>query len=942
MRFAEVVGDFRTYHPFPGGDVTQCGYEFCVRCVLDERAKGAGIEGSPHLVRFAEGRQHEDFRRRILAEDLGCRRGTVLLGHHQVHQDDVRFQLAREADGETYTWSGAVNDWNWAEPGNYAGGSGNLPADGDEVELPAGTQVYVTNAASYAVVRNLKRIRPLAKDVVANFFVGEDASETVNCAFNYFGKDSIAMHRRYGTLRKIGKGTLALDSLNSDYVKSGQRDYYACLLAEEGTLVLMPSKPTSNVNARYGSLVVSNAATVVLSPGGDATFCGLYGDGTITNGTASASLNATDTAQTPTETQEFSGRICGDIRWYSSARILLTGTNNVMRSSNGFSVSENNGSGESGPGVTGLLKLGNLGEASSAGVTEGGLVTRGGGGGFLYLGKGESSDLSLTVWECIAGPSFFDAGATGGLKLSGNLNTSAGTSVQDLFVLTGDNAVPVEWNGTVHYRAGNCSFHITKRGTGAWWLRSAASHMHGVFAVENGTLMFDSIAPAGTDCSLGCADVLREPICGVPAELPAVPYAFTLGTATTEGALEYKGAADAVCSTRPISLFGKGRLVNSTTNGFDFAGVSSKTDVEGTLTLDGAAGSGANVLRELTDGDGTTSLVKEGSGTWTLADTNGSFSGSVVVKEGTLRVGVPAYAWYRWSIRAAGGGTTVQVWNFGLYDSENDSQSGGLVRVSSLDDLRPGTCLEYSDSGFSSAQSATHVDNLFADSIKRWWGWGSTAVDVNDESTWLHAYMHLPEGANPVVSYDFINSRFSGRNLTAYTLYGSTDGVNWDELDKVDSVGGSNQYWYFNGGAMPSGTAEEVAAALAHHECGKTIKAYPAELIRPFAKASGVQVAAGATLEATGCGAELSSLVVDTAGMGTIRNFTLPENGTIEILSETKPGGDLPGTYENVTGLENVGNWTVKINGTVKPGATVEYVNGKLRLYLPGSVLIVR
>ena len=853
----------------------------------------------------------------------------------------VLFSVMAHA-GSTFTWSGAVNDWDWTDCGNYAGDIGSLPADGDEVELPAGTQVYVTNAASYAVVKNLKRIRPLAKDVVANFFVEEGSSETINCAFNYSGKDGNSSHRRFGILRKIGKGTLSLDSHKTDYVKSGLRDYTAGLLAEEGCLVLMPSKSTSD-NARYGSLIVSNAATVVLSPGGDASFYGLYGDGTITNGSSSANLAVGDTELTPTETQEFSGRICGDIRWYSDGRIMLTGTNNVMRSANGFSASGNAGKGEAGPGVTGLLKLGNSGEPSSAGVTAGGLVTRGNGGGFLYLGKGEESDLGFTVWDCSSGPSFFDAGAFGGLKLSGGLSTSAGTANQMLFVLAGTNQVPVEWSGEVLFRTGNCSFHITKRGTGAWWLRSAASHMHGVFAVENGTLMFDSIAPAGTDCSLGCADVLKEAICGAPKDLPDVPYAFALGTETTEGALEYKGTEDVVCSTRPISLFGKGRLVNSTTNGFDFAGISSKTNVEGTLTLDGAADSGANVLRELTDGDGMTSLVKDGEGTWTLADTNGSFSGSVIVRKGTLRISAPAYTWYRWTIRKANAGE-VQVWNFGLYDANDDLQSGGLVRVSSFAQLQPGTCLEYSDSGFDVAQTASHVDSLFADSVKRWWGWtkDGRSVVTNDESTWMHAYMRLPQGANPVTSYDFINSRFSGRNILAYTLYGSADGESWDELDVVDSVGGNNQYWYFGGGYKPSGTTEEVAAAISHHEGGRAINAYPQVLARPFAKSSGVQVAAGATLEATGCGAELSSLVVDMAGMGTIRNFTLPKNGTIEVLSGSKAEGDLPGTYENVVGLENVRNWTVKINGKIKTGASVTYVNGKLQLIRSGLMLIVR
>ena len=88
----------------------------------------------------------------------------------------------------------------------------------------------------------------------------------------------------------------------------------------------------------------------------------------------------------------------------------------------------------------------------------------------------------------------------------------------------------------------------------------------------------------------------------------------------------------------------------------------------------------------------------------------------------------------------------------------------------------------------------------------------------------------------------------------------------------------------------------------------------------------------------------IPGLTIDATGAGTVEGFAFAENGTLAVKNMPKHGGELPGTYENCTGLENVGNWTLKNADTgreVRSGA-VSVSNGKLYVILPGVILLIK
>jgi hypothetical protein len=112
-----------------------------------------------------------------------------------------------------------------------------------------------------------------------------------------------------------------------------------------------------------------------------------------------------------------------------------------------------------------------------------------------------------------------------------------------------------------------------------------------------------------------------------------------------------------------------------------------------------------------------------------------------------------------------------------------------------------------------------------------------------------------------------------------------------------------------------------------------------------------ISVAVGARLAVTGGDAiELPSgikLIVDgTTGAGTLVNMVLPESGTLALVNVPEYSGSLemPILGENVTGLDNIANWTLSIDGV--PQSTSKrkcrYSNGKIVLYNPGTVVVLR
>jgi hypothetical protein len=110
----------------------------------------------------------------------------------------------------------------------------------------------------------------------------------------------------------------------------------------------------------------------------------------------------------------------------------------------------------------------------------------------------------------------------------------------------------------------------------------------------------------------------------------------------------------------------------------------------------------------------------------------------------------------------------------------------------------------------------------------------------------------------------------------------------------------------------------------------------------PLQNVRSISVAAGATLK-TETEVVISSLKVDVGGAGTMDGFTFAENGTINVLADaTSQLIELPGTYVNCIGLENIAGWDVEVNGNRTQKFTPEVVDGRIRLRGKGFTLIFR
>jgi autotransporter-associated beta strand protein len=164
-----------------------------------------------------------------------------------------------------------------------------------------------------------------------------------------------------------------------------------------------------------------------------------------------------------------------------------------------------------------------------------------------------------------------------------------------------------------------------KNGPGPAVVNNTANTYSGPTNLQNGSIDVTFLANQGTPSSLGTG-----------ANTPTI----TLGNAATTGILRYVGSTDA-STNRPLSLLGTtgGGTVDSSGTGsasftadFPAGGAGSKT-----FTLTGSNTKSNTIGGIIRDNSATnkTSLVKSGTGTWTLAAAN-SYTGATTVSAGTL------------------------------------------------------------------------------------------------------------------------------------------------------------------------------------------------------------------------------------------------------------------------------------------------------------------
>ena len=859
----------------------------------------------------------------------------------------------------TYTWIPGSTDW--ASEDSYV--EEGKPGEGDYVLIPAGkvatNKVVSGDAASLASFEAFSKLHTVKLESNASKLVldiGAGLVLTNNCRILCNAGD------RMGLIKKIGDGELEFG------IRNNANAYLCNLTVAEGTLVLPQRITASQFN--LGAVVVSNGATLVTaydaavsaSTGAGATMVGsLNGAGDITNRCTTGRRLGFNVAST---VSTFSGRIRQKVLIWpaygdkaTNVRVNLTGT----ESDTYQSVYLHYGA------TLGAAKFGLTGQPSSLGRV-GDLFWRSGGKGgtFKYLGEGEdTTDKNFYVWTQGDSPVCIDGG-NGGLKLTGtvswNPNQKGESYGMQRLTLSGDGPLTNVFAGTLPtwtYLTTNYNFHVTKKGSGVWRFAAKSQDHAGAWTVEDGTLQFESIKDRGIACSLGTANNCMKSYTGLSDEANRVGWVFALGGASTTGTMEYVGADKAYCMTRPILLKGKGgTLKNSSDKPLVFGGVSAAAGESVALTLAGDTAA-TNEIWSVTNGVGTTSLVKDGSGTWVLCGTNNNVSGTVTVKNGTLlvrNISAQNYDWFRWTIKARAGtndsSRDVRARELGIYDEENVRMNYALKTYLNYPSKAAGS-LPVGMAGY------THPDMTGELSTKRplaalfddgdvsisggtddWTAMGYSGmpeITTANESTWISVVMHLADNAARAKTFDVSQAQFS--NYYAYkkfSMEGSLDGIHWDMLTNEVSVAMGQQMWSISRASYSKGNS-------ATHTGGCPIAGGPEGTANALDGVSAsFAVASGAHLVAQGA-ATIPGLIIDTEGAGTIEGFAFAESGTLTVKNLPKNGGALPGTYVNCTGLENVANWTLTNgdSGRELSSWSISVKDGVITLVPPGMVLII-
>lgn len=896
---------------------------------------------------------------------------------------------------DVHTWVGPEGG-SWKAPGNF--NPAEMPAEDDEVTIPAGVTVKINpvdDPDSWGVIGSLRRLKPLAETSRLQVTVPEGESATLDCAVNFNG--NVASYWEYGTVVKLGGGELVLASTNR-YTCSGNTynyDYFTGFEVVEGSLRL-PQRCVKPNYLEYGRLAVSNGATLFTASSANSGFTTyvrarqMFGEGLITNDCYTVDVGGEEASLAnkhylrPHEKSysRFAGKIAGNILVSVEGRIDLTGTESTFGGS--FCAGYNR---EYAKRIVGAAKIGNEGEPSSVGC--GPSVTLGPnyGGYLLYLGAGETTAKTFIMPAGTYGEACYntiDGGAYGGLVLTGNWNyrTSRENWYMANVVLTGSNSVPCEMRGTVpeYYRitfdgvTRTNAFFVTKRGTGTWRF-SGERQIGGGFAVENGTLEFDSLAEANEACSLGKATMLTAAgTFGNFADMEKVPYAYTLGSANAgeEGLLRYTGAEPVDVATRPAVLKGKGGFVNDGTASFRYYGVSALDAGEKLLVLAGE-NTDENVMSDVTTGaeGAVLSVEKRGSGTWTLAGRQ-TFNGDLRVKEGTLKVRRPErYSWYKWVIKAlyVSGERWTELVEFGLFDAEGNRCDLGLTFAENPGEIAPGETrivteledmLVMTADGVSAPETVTNL----MDDAGGYFKVGLTkSIDAESKdyykpsegnpATWVPVCMRLSDDAPAVDSFDWV-PRFSSGNSNKtrtpriYSVLGSMDGRTWDELFTADAdinvydvTGG---YWKYSGDKYSVGDTRTQP-----HTGGQKIASAPEGYAPPdvLSNVRSVRVDPGATLELVEGDVEIASLCVDCAvGGGTVKGFSFAEEGTLDLINVPLSQGATD-VMIGLSGSENwssISGWTLTVDGSASgAGKYCFSVHGdRLRVVRRGLRFIVR
>lgn len=912
------------------------------------------------------------------------------------------YGLSGELYGGNFTIKDGTSEW-W-NPANYyendQGGSA-VPGGSDTITVPSHASVRLDAADidSWAIYEAVERVIPTddSSRLAINVSDGVASVTTPYSASNQESPYYYPVYTGAGALVKTGGGELRLGGSEKKYCSAGGRcfDYY-CSIAIQGGQITLPQEVTTGGSFAYGpvsmssntAFVIARARSGLNSVWVESRFWSLNGYGTVSSDSSTSTMSIQGWQSD--QKSVFSGKLTGTLQMAeSTGRIAFLGGESDFSSRITVLANYNSLAGGYWGGYIEVFRLGTVGQASSIG--RGAEVTIGqNGGGILYMGEGETCDKAFVLGDTIdsGGYCFIDAGAHGAINWTGEWKQKNGAVKTHRMLLTGSNATECVMSGPIADAKAAASdgermypIYIVKRGTGIWRMADNAWRTSGGgFAIEEGTLRYDSIAEEGVVCSLGTATNLTENYTGAALDDHRAQYAFLLGSASG-GTMEFTGLEGGSCSTRHVAVNGNGRFKVSGAGDFSFSGFSSFVE-NSVLTLDTSRSveDGEVRIGGITDGPYPLAVVKEGSGTVVLVSGN-DFTGGLNVREGTVKViGEQPYRWYKWSVTNKGifddrykatigesesaRYVILQMEEFALFDN-NGNRIDRSLSMSSLtndfDQMSAGSVAQVTPlnvATISGAAAGKNIEQFFnGGGGSRSGTWMGTKLknenyypfcSKSKPEYWYTFIERLPENASTAASFDLAASY--GRNAskgafsaTAVRIEGSIDGIHWEhvidkDVDLPDTF--EEPRWYANPSedlVRKSGYDYEL---LDHVGYGMprtgTVTNKTSEIIGVVA------VYSGAVLEASGT-VVLHGLEVSSVANGTIRGFTFSPNGTLSVdsLGECRDRVELPIVFDGCAGLEHLQGWTLNIADDPESTAKIKISHGRLVVVRPRGFSII-
>ncbi|MBR6586462.1 MAG: autotransporter-associated beta strand repeat-containing protein [Kiritimatiellae bacterium] len=856
------------------------------------------------------------------------------------------------------------------------------PQEKDILVIPEGVVVKVTaGSSSWNLLTTLSRVVPRKDSVLAitvpETFEGHAVLPVPVTEFNLEGADNS------GTLVKDGAGVLELSACGIVTARKSDttwsHDYDLNLKIEDGTIMLCQNPEViipKGINQFSLRRLEMEKDTIFFMPKSSTKTCStrfmtIAGEGLITN----AATYLVNLFLEEADGSVFGGTLAASDNYKDNLAVYVYGDWTLTNPNNAHGRSFNLYNSDLSKGVLSVSKV--RGDAGTGHIYGSALNFKENGTVFRYLGaEGQSETVEKKIGiDC--SELTIDGGAWGGLTFE-NLWDSTPTRMRKL-TFTGSNVQEMVFHGYAKAATdedGKRTFtdYVIKEGTGTWHFKYKYNNqMGGVFDVRNGILRFDKIEEAGKLCALGYADSLyNENTTTTLDEAHKADYAIVLGGAKTEGTLEYTGTAEGKCSTRNIAVRSKGRFISDSAK-YTLANVYAMDGKSATFTLDGVRTD--NVAKSLSDGKngGSLSVVKEGSGTWTLTGTN-EISGPLTVRSGVLNVENPGdrkYRWYRiWITQNAYGApdkydtsgykegapkARLLIGEIAIYDAEGNNLVAGFKPKDPIAQISPDGDYSVMEAGemalgrasglnvsgaeklFDGNSSKNYVSQITYDAAK------DTGIKIDDQNTWVPIVVRVPDDAEPAARVDVAQyyPEGYGYNPTAIQVDASPDGRHWDAAILVASD------FKFNGTYGAHWLSEEPGTAFeGGQRKGKGWEiekfSFEGDLGLKFS-CGGIGVSGGGELNFAHPYV-VDRIIVDASKTaGSFSNVVLAETGTLEVTGYSDSDmTTLPVVLPDAATRKNLSKWTLMLNGKPSNRLVRADADGTLKVCPRGLLIRIK